>query len=51
MTEASAQELLKNIDKLPPHHYEAVTKALAKWHEAKQIDKAKDSFLDFVKVV
>lgn len=51
MTEASAQELLKNLDKLPSHHYEAVTKALAKWHEAKQIDKAKDSFLDFVKVV
>jgi predicted phage terminase large subunit-like protein len=49
--DASAQDLLKNLDKLPPKHYEAVTRALATWHEARKAEDAKDNFLDFVKVV
>ena len=49
--DASAQELLKNLDKLPPEHYEAITKALGQWHEAKRVEDSRGSFLDFVKLV
>ena len=49
--DASAQDLLKNLDKLPPKHYEAVTRALATWHEARKAEGAKENFLDFVRAV
>lgn len=49
--DASAQELLKNLDKLPPEHYEAITKALGQWHEAKRVEDSRGSFLEFVKLV
>lgn len=49
--DASAQELLKNLDKLPLEHYEAITKALGQWHEAKRVEDSRGSFLDFVKLV
>ena len=49
--DASAQELLKNLDKLPAEHYEAITKALGQWHEAKRVEDSRGSFLDFVKLV
>ena len=39
--DASAQDLLKNLDKLPPKHYEAVTRALATWDEARKAEGAK----------
>ncbi len=49
--EASARNILENLDKLPPQHYEAVSKALANWADAKKVEGARNDFLGFVRAM
>ena len=47
--EASARNILENLDKLPPEHYEAVTQPWLNGQKLRSVEGAKDDFLGFVK--
>ena len=45
------QEVLSNLDKLPDEHRAAISSALSRWQETKNIHNAKTNFLSFVRQV
>ena len=43
------KQLLRNLDQLPDEHREAISSALIKYNEVKQVEDAKSNFLPFVR--
>ncbi len=47
----NAKQLLENLERLPEEHRAAISAALSDWHQVSKVDKAKDNFLDFVRLM